>query len=117
MKLNQADMENALQFLADTDVDFARAQALYNGLSEQSKTIKSVAYGNAGGMMMGGDKKITDKARDNAAYCSPAYVQHLAKVEVANMEYLTLRAQRSTKAIIIDCWRSLNSARSKGQVV
>ena len=41
MKINQADMEAALQFLADTDVDFARAQALYNGLDEQSKSIKA----------------------------------------------------------------------------
>ncbi len=109
MKINQADMESALQFLADTDEDFARAQSYYQGLDDQTKTVKAqIAY-------MCAEKSGTAKIL--FAERSPEYKKHLDKVQEAHTEYLILKAKRSTSDRVIECWRSLNSARGKGQVV
>lgn len=108
MKVSTQDMEEALQFLVDTDVDYARCEALYKGLLEQSKTVKALAFNQS--------CESSDKKRENAALVSQVYQDHLNKVEVSSVDYFTLRAQRNTKLTIIDCWRSLNSAKSKGVI-
>tara|TARA_R110000803_G_C11989465_1_gene321809 strand:+ start:26999 stop:27328 length:330 start_codon:yes stop_codon:yes gene_type:complete len=108
MQVNQSDMEAALEFLADTDVDFARAQAYYNALDEQTKSVRASLGFRC--------KEKSASAKEMFALQTPDYLKHLAKVEVANVDYLTLRAQRATKSTIIDCWRSLNSARGKGNI-
>jgi hypothetical protein len=109
MEVNRAGMEQALEFLSNSDVDFARAKTLYDGLSLQRKTVKANCF------IRSGEKSAASK--EQTAYQMPDYVMHLQKVETANLEYLTLLAQRSTAVIVIDCWRSLNAARNKGQIV
>ena len=107
--INRESMETNLQFLANTDVNYARAKTLYDGLMEQRKTIKANCF------IRSGDKSAT--AKEQAAYSMPDYVMHLRKIETAQLEYLTLQAQRSTASIVIDCWRSLNAARTKGMII
>ena len=108
MQVNQADMESALQYLADTDVEFARTQTHYNAMDDMTKSVRAQVSFRS--------KEKAVAAKEIFAMQSPDYLSHLAKVEKANVEYLTLRAIRSTKSQIIDCWRSLNSARNKGNV-
>jgi hypothetical protein len=102
-------MEKALDFLASSDIDYARAKTLSDGLQQQRKTIKANCF------IRSGEKSAASK--EQTAYQMPDYVMHLQKMETANLEYLTLSAQRSTAAIVIDCWRSLNAARNKGSIV
>lgn len=109
MPVTAQDMEKALQFLAETDVDYAQKQALYSGLDEQSKTVRAQI-----GFMC---KEKTGTAKEMFALQSDAYKKHLNKLQNAQTDYLILRAQRSTQATVIDCWRSLNSARNKGQII
>ena len=102
-------VERSVSFLCDSDIDYANAKALYDGLTEQRKTVKAQIF------LRSGQKTVDAKNADS--YSSEVYKRHLQKIETAQVNYLTLQAQRSTAAIIIDCWRSLNSARSKGQIV
>jgi hypothetical protein len=107
--IDRIDMEKALEFLASSDVDFARAKTLNDGLYQQRQTIKAHCF------IRSGEKSAA--SREQVAYQMPDYIMHLQKMETANLEYLTLSAQRSTAAIVIDCWRSLNATRNKGNVV
>lgn len=109
MDISKEKMEAGLNFLASTDVDYARAKTLYDGLVEQRKTIKANCALRSGEKTAGRAEMI--------AYTMPDYSMHLQKMETAHLEYLTLQAQRNTQAIVIDCWRSLNAARNKGQIV
>jgi len=109
MQVTQADMEAALQYLADSDVEYARAQAFYNAKDEQTKSVRaSIAFRS---------QEKSASAKEMFALQTQDYKKHLAEVEGAHVEFLTLRAKRGTKNAIIDCWRSLNSARSKGNVL
>ena len=109
MRINANDMEAALQFLADTDEDYARKQALYSGLDEQTKSVKA--------QIAQMSKGSSAAAKEMFALQSNEYKRHLTKVEDAHIDYLILKNQRSTQEKVIDCWRSLNSARNKGQIV
>ena len=109
MAINQDDMERAVEYLANSDEDYARAKALYDGLMEQRKVVKAKAFLRS--------REGPQTAKEQDAYASQAYQEHLQKIEVANLEYLTLHTKRSTETIVIDCWRSLNAARRKGQFI
>ncbi|NIP25771.1 MAG: hypothetical protein GWN94_02585 [Phycisphaerae bacterium] len=57
------------------------------------------------------------QAREHAAQNHPDYIKHLNDIDRANEKMLILRNQRATAHTVIDCWRSLNAARNKGQIV
>lgn len=102
-------MEKAVMFLCNSDVDYARAKSLYEGLVEQRKTVKAQIF------LRSGQKTVDAKNADS--YSSDPYKRHLVKMENAQLTFLTLQAQRNTASVIVDCWRSLNAARNKGQIV
>ena len=102
-------MEASLDFLANSDVDYARAKTLFDGLTEQRKTIK------ANCSLRSGEK--TASRAEMIAYTMPDYSMHLQKMETAHLEYLTLQAQRITAGTVIEVWRSLNAARRQGTVI
>ena len=109
MLIDQARMEQSLEYLAQTDVEYANAKSLFDGLNEQRKVVKANCYMRSG--------QGTAGAKEQDAYRTPMYIQHLAKMEVAQQAFLTLQAKRITEGIFIDCWRSLNAARGRGQMV
>jgi len=96
-----------LQFLCDTDEDFARAKTLYDALSEQKKTIQALEYGKL-------DGSAAEKTQK--ALASQEYRNHLGLIRGAQMDFETLRAKRITKQAVIDMWRSVNSAQKMGNV-
>lgn len=109
MNIDRERMEQAVDYLARTDLEYARARALYEGFTEQRKVVKARQFSQSRASSM------TGKEQD--AYNSMHYQQHLQKIQDAHIEYLTLQAKRATETTIIDCWRSLNAARNKGQII
>ena len=95
-------------FLAESDENYAKAKSLHEGLVNQLKTIKAIAFGRS--------MASSASAKEQDAYRSRDYQYHLEKIERASVDYLTLQAKRYTAATVIDCWRSLNAARSRGQI-
>ena len=99
--------EFALQFLVDTDEDFARAKTLYDHLYETKKTVIGIEY-----------RKLTGSAseKQKLAESSEAYQKHLKGLYDAQMELEMLKAKRHTHQLTIDMWRSLNSAQKMGNI-
>jgi hypothetical protein len=102
-------MENDLGFMAATDESYAKAKALHEGLKEQSKTVKAMVF------MRSMEKSAT--AKEQSALSSMDFIRHQSKIDDAALELYTLHAKRLTTSLRIDCWRSLNAARNKGQIV
>ena len=99
-------MEEMVLFLSQSDQEMARTKALFNGLDRQTKIIKAMQFTRS--------QEKSQGAREQAAYVSPPYREHIEKLQIAENAYLELMERRSTSIVIIDCWRSLNSARAKG---
>jgi len=99
--------EKCLKFLGDTDEQAARAKALVEGLSEQRKTIKAVAFQNLEGSAT--EKSVT-------CYADESYKAHLEKLKQAIYEFETLRNKRLTADLTIRMWQSCNANRRTGNV-
>ena len=106
--VSESRMLKALEYLALSDMEYAKAKAYADGMSEQRKTIKAIQYLRSEGSQ--GDR--TEKA-----YASPEYQSHLQKLENAILDLEHLKAKRQTESLIIDVWRSLNSARKQGAII
>ena len=105
--INYDDAEIALKYLVDTDQEYARLKTLFDGLSEQKKSILAIEYG-----------KLTGSAADKTqnALSSVSYQKHLQALRDSQIDYETLKQTRLTKQLIIEMWRSINSARNKGNI-
>ena len=108
MKPTMDAMEESLAFLSATDLEYAKACALVEGLREQSKTIRAVEFFKS--------RENSATAREMDALRSPQYSAHLLKIENAHAECAILKERRSTAELIIRCWQCLNAARTKGFV-
>ncbi len=107
MTLSEADAYNALMYLVNTDEEAAQAKALYNGLEDSKKSVAAIAFMSVGG---------SAAERKEKALSSQAYINHIKKIENALLDYETLRNKRSTAALQIEVWRSVNSNRNKGNI-
>ena len=105
--INYTDAEVALNYLVNTDEEFARAKTLSDALYEQKKTIQAIQFLNATG-------SAADKTQQ--ALASQEYQEHLGMIKDAQIEFETLRNKRLTKMSIIDMWRSVQSAMNKGNI-
>lgn len=105
--INYNDAETALNYLVATDAEFARAKALFDGLSEQKKTIAALEYGKLSG---------SAAEKNQQALASEPYQSHTKAIRDAQIEFETLRAKRGTNITIIDMWRSVNSNQKKGNI-
>jgi len=101
-------MEKALTYLAETDERAAKAKALSDGMTEQRKTIKAMVYLQATG---------TNGEREQKAYASQSYKDHLEKMESTSIDWEILKNKRKTEELIVDAWRSLNANRRQGNVI
>jgi hypothetical protein len=100
-------LQKALKYLAETDEPCAKAKSLLVGLEHQLKTVKSMSFTNVMGTMA---------EKDAQAYSSQSYKDHVAKIEQATYDFEMLRNKRLTEELIIECWRSLNANRRKGNI-
>ena len=98
----------ALHYLATTDVEYAKLTAKVKALDYRGKSIKALAYLEANG---------TVAERDATSLTSQAYRGFIEEYENTIADRETLAAHRKLAELNIDVWRSLNSARSKGQII
>lgn len=99
-------VEEALQFLADTDIPAAKAYALKEGLNFQIKTVEAIEA------LKSQHKTAGDRMHE--ARSSPAYINIAQKYEDAVLEHETLKNQRSTCEKRFEYWRSKNANRRQG---
>lgn len=103
--ITQDRMEQALRYLATTDEEAARKEALYRGREDQLKTIEAQMFGLFDGPM---------EDRKQKARASQEYQDHLLAIDNARLDFLLIKTKRETEALIIDVWRSLNANRRMG---
>src|SRR6185436_9397519 len=99
-------LTKALTYLAETDDPCAMAKSLMDGLENQKKSVLSIAFLQA-------DAK-TVAEREAIAYASETYIAHIGKLEAATYDYETMRNKRLTEELIIECWRSMNANKRRG---
>ena len=105
--ITEETAEKCLKFLGDTDEKAAKAKALVEGLSEQRKTHKAIAF-----------QKLEGSATEKAIVCykDEEYLDHLERLTNAIYEYETLRNKRITADLTIRMWQSCNANRRTGNI-
>jgi len=101
--------DSCLEFLAATDAPLATAKAYMLGMEDQKYTILSTEQ------IESKHKAIGNKKAD--AYTTKAYFDWCKKHRDSVYDYELLRNQRTTALLFIECWRSENSARTKGLIL
>ena len=99
--------ESALLYLRDTDEEFAVAKARLFGLDKTEKVILAEGYLDAAG---------TVDEKKSQALTSAKYADWQKSHEDAVLDFNLLYAKRTTKAAYLECWRSVYSARKRGNV-
>ena len=107
MPLTESDAYNALMYLVNTDEEAAQAKALYNGLEDAKKSVAAIQFMSVSG---------SAAERKEKALSSKEYLNHINKIENALLDFETLKNKRSTAALQIEVWRSINSNRNKGNI-
>ena len=101
-------MEHSLRYLAETDEKFAYHKSHVARTEHKAKAIKQAMFLRHSG---------TVAERQALAEDSEEYKGALDNYFEALREFEHMKNKRQTECIVIDVWRSLNSARNKGQVV
>lgn len=101
-------MEQALTYLAETDDKAAYHKAHVARTEYKAKAIKQSVFLHCTG---------TVAERTALADKSEQYKEAMSAYFEALREFEHVRNKRATEAIVIDVWRSVNSARNKGQIV
>jgi len=98
-------VEQALSYLAKTDVDHARARAEVNALNDLTKTVLGFSFESSEG---------TVEAKKASAYRSGEYIAHIEKKKQAEIAYFEMDNKRKRAALTIEVWRSINANRRQG---
>jgi hypothetical protein len=101
------DIENEINFLAETDTNFAEQTAELQYQQDMIKHFK-------GSFVNVSDKAVSKAIEDY--YASESYVNSLKKINALNIEVLKLKNKRRTAEMKIDIWRTLEASRRKGNV-
>ena len=102
-------LSKALHYLAETDEACAHFRADYARAEHKAKAIK--------GAIFTAIEKGSVADREAEAINDPAYVAAMAEHFDLFCKYEAMKNKRATEALVIEVWRSLNSARKKGNVV
>lgn len=105
--ISEERLSQALRYLAETDEQHAKAKAHMKGMEQQLKTIRAICYLRATG---------TQGERAEKAYSDQEYRDAVEQYENLVADYEILNNKRNTETLVIDVWRSLNSARTKGVI-
>ena len=101
-------VSKALQYLIDTDESCAKAKSYYEGLKDQTSTIEGTLYLQVEG------KTVAD--RDARVASHELIKQHQEKIQNANTDYEIMRNRRKTSELIIECWRTEQANRRRGNI-
>jgi len=103
----QINPEKALEFLATTDEEFARARANVKYLEHKRKTIKATQFLEATG---------TIQQKESIAYDSQEMRDHLEEYKNAVYDEQILVSKRKSAELAIEVWRSKNANRRTGNI-
>ena len=107
--ISQDKMEQALDFLARTDTEYAHARGDLADLKRKKEVVFAMAFA---GMSPQGSVA----AREYEATRSAAYRQHLDKITHVEKRCYALQNERESAVWTIEVWRSETSARGKGVI-
>ena len=108
MSVSNERMEKALAYLATTDESAAELKTDVERKSFKVKKIKAAIFTHSSGNI---------EERKAAAEVAPETLDAEAGYLHAHTEFGQIDNKRKTEALVIDCWRSINSARTKGIMV
>ena len=106
--INYSRVEQALTRLAETDQPCAELKADVERSKHKAKAIHSAAMARHGG---------TVAEKEGFADNLPEYRDAMGEYFRAIEYYEGMRNERNRQELVIEVWRSINSARNKGQIV
>jgi len=109
MAITSERRETCLNYLAETDIEYAKAKALMIGLEHQKYTVLSTQQLDSDYSSIGESKAD--------AYTTKAYRLWRADYRDAVYDFELLKNKRSTATLIVELWRSELSARKAGMIV
>ncbi len=107
-------VESALEYLANTDEECARAKALMKRLDHERNTARSLAMLEVDEDVAQYTKKMTVAAKESLAYTSKRYQEWLEEYGNAVADYEILNNKRATEIARIEVWRSEQANRRRG---
>lgn len=108
MLISETRLEKALSYLATTDESAAALRADVERAEFKAKAVRDSMFLCSAG---------TVAERTALAGASKEYEAAMNAYFDALKESDSIRNKRTTEAIVIDAWRSLNSGRNKGQIL
>jgi len=102
-------MERALNYLSETDDECAKLRSDWARFEWLAKSVKDTVFSG-----------LTDGSVADRQAIANISVEHRGaqnKAFDAFYKYEAMKNRRATESIVIDTWRSLNSARNKGQIL
>jgi hypothetical protein len=100
------DAERAVRYMADTDKSYASAKAKMRAMEERKKITLAACFLDSSGANV--------PERNANAITSQIYKAEVDVWEESILDYETIHAKRIRAEHVIDLFRSLNSARTKG---
>jgi hypothetical protein len=105
MLITNDRLESALTKLADTDGPVADLHAEVERSEYRSKAVKDAIFLRSEGSVA---------ERNAIAGTHPEYGAAMEKYFAALAKHETMKNERSREVLIVDVWRSMSSARTKG---
>lgn len=109
MLIDESRLQKALAYLATTDEPAAELRAEVERAEFRAKAVRDTMFLHVEG------KSATERA--SKAGASEEYSTAMEAYFLALKTSDAMRNKRTTEAIVIDCWRSLNAGRNKGQII
>ena len=91
-----------------TDEGFAMAKSHMVGMEKQEKTILGIEILNS--------TQSGQQAKEAEARTSEAYTKWRKDYEDSVFNFEIVRNKRNSESMLIECWRSLNANRRKGNI-
>ena len=103
----ESKTKTAMDYLAETDEPHARARANYHALAELRKTVRALCFQEAEGGV---------KEREMSAECADEYVEHIRKIEKAEIEFHVLHNKRKSAELVVELYRTYSANVRKGNI-
>lgn len=97
-------VEDALEYLADTDEPHARAKAMVKALEHKIKTVRALTFLQSAG---------TVAEREAQSLVSKEYCDVVEQYENAVADYELMENRRQRAQLEIDVWRTTEASRRK----
>lgn len=107
MLINESRLQKALTYLAETDEPAAALRAEMERAEFKAKAVKDAVFLTCVGTVA----ERTAISGTNKEYTA-AMNEYFESLRLSD----AMKNKRSTESIVIDCWRSLNSGRTKGVI-